>query len=343
MKRAILALAMGLTVLALAAALTSERAFTNRRMAQTMIQTPETQQTNTAEPSASPSAAAVPKASRQPEQTSKTEQTSGGREPEIYAVFGVDTEEGDSGRSDCILLASLDGQTLRLCSLARDTLVTLGDQSQETKLGHAYAYGGPEEALDTINHSFGLNVTRYAAVNFSQMPQLVDLLGGVEVQLSREEWSYMDLSGPYLGRTSLDGQESLNYCRLRALDSDDMRMLRQRKVAAAMVSALKDVKLSQLPALAASGLKLCRTNLTMPEMVALGTHLLEAGDRLTVETLSIPGNTVDAWGGLREDGVWYYVYDLEEASTALQSFFSGEAAEPAVAVDGIGMESQAGS
>lgn len=99
--------------------------------------------------------------------------------PQLYAIFGIDQQEGDAGRSDCIILASLSSEgTLKLCSIARDTLVTLPESGEETKLCHAYAIGGPALALKTINESFGLNVQNYVSVNFSQMAEMVDLLGG---------------------------------------------------------------------------------------------------------------------------------------------------------------------
>ena len=244
-------------------------------------------------------------------------------QPEIYALFGVDTEEGDAGRSDCILLMSLDGDTLRLCSLARDTMVTISGTDTETKLGHAYALGGPEGALATINENFDLNITEYTSVNFSQMAEIVELIGGVEVPLSREEWDYMGFGEPYLGTKRLNGSEALTYCRIRSIDNDDMRTGRQRTLIAAMLASVQDMPRTKLPELAIEGLKMCRTNLTLPEILRLGKAVMAERDGIKTESLSIPGDAVSAWGGVRDDGVWYYVYDLERASEVLHGFFYG--------------------
>lgn len=246
--------------------------------------------------------------------------------PEIYALFGVDTREGDAGRSDCILLLSFaeDTGTVRMCSIARDTMVTLPGEGTQTKLGHAYALGGPEKAMETINENFGLNVTRYTTVNFSQMAQLVDLLGGVEVPLTQKEWDYMGLGDPYLGTKHLDGEEALCYCRIRSIDSDDMRTARQRRLIAAMLEKVRQVPRSQLPELLSECISLCRTNIGLGELLHLGKEVLAARDHISTVSMALPGDAVSAWGGIKEDGVWYYVYDLDRAAEVMGTFFSGE-------------------
>lgn len=245
--------------------------------------------------------------------------------PEIYALFGVDTREGDEGRSDCILLLSLaeDSGTMRMCSIARDTLVTIPGEGTKTKLGHAYAMGGPGLAMATINENFGLHITRYATVNFSQMAELVDLMGGVEVPLTQAEWRYLGLEEPYLGEKRLNGEEALCYCRIRSIDSDDARTARQRRVIGAMLEQVREVPRSQLPELLGQGVRLCRTNIGLGELLHLGKTVATARQRLDTVSMALPGEAVSAWGGIREDGVWYYVYDLTRASEVVEDFFSG--------------------
>lgn len=240
--------------------------------------------------------------------------------PRLYAIFGIDQQEGDAGRSDCILLASLsqDG-TLKLCSIARDTLVTLPETGQETKLAHAYAEGGPELALKTINESFNLNVQDYVSVNFGQMESIVDLLGGVKLPLTRAEWTYMGYQEPYLGQKRLSGEEALSYSRIRSIDSDDVRTARQRKLIAAMVQEIESPM--QLPELVAKGMKLCRTNVKLLDAMRLAKTVLTRQGEIETVSMALPGETVSAWGGTRKDGVWYYVYDLEQASAAIGEFF----------------------
>lgn len=247
--------------------------------------------------------------------------------PEVYALFGVDTTEGDAGRSDCILLLSLDGGVLRMCSLARDTLVTIPGENVETKLGHAYAMGGPDKAMETIRQCFGVEVTEYATVNFSQMADIVNLMGGVEMPLTQAEWNYMGLGSPYLGCKRLCGEEALRYCRIRAIDNDDMRTKRQRTLIASMLTSLQETPKCHLPQLLAEGIQMCRTNLSLGELLRLGKAVVAQREPLTVESMALPGDAVTAWGGIRDDGVWYYVYDLDRAADVLQEFFYGSEAQ----------------
>lgn len=253
------------------------------------------------------------------------------KKPKVYVVFGIDQDEGDRGRSDCILLCSLsDDGVVRLCSLARDTLVKIPGTGQETKLGHAYAKGGPELAMQTIQENFGLQVQGYASINFTQMAELVDMMGGVELQLTQKEWDYLGLKQPYLGRIKLDGQQALRYSRIRSIDSDDMRTARQRQVVSALLKNVCNVPRSQLPELIVEGMKMCRTNVSLMTMLELGKQILTLKDGIETVSMSLPGDTVSAWGGKRQDGIWYYVYDLKEASKALDEFFFGGSAEAVI-------------
>lgn len=249
--------------------------------------------------------------------------------PEIYALFGIDTNEGDAGRSDCILLISFERESgiVRMCSIARDTMVTIPGEGVETKLGHAYAIGGPEKAVETLNENFGLNIQHYTSVNFSQMSEIVDLMGGVEVSLTQEEWNYLGLGNPYLGTKRLNGQEALTYCRIRSIDSDDMRTARQRTLIAAMLNQLRDVPRGKLPELLGNGIRMCRTNIGLADLLRLGKAVLTVENGVETVSIALPGDAVSAWGGIRDDGVWYYVYDLDRASDVIGTFFCGEDAQ----------------
>lgn len=249
--------------------------------------------------------------------------------PEIYAIFGVDGKEGERGRSDCILLMSFEKEsgTLRMCSIARDTMVTIPGEGVKTKLGHAYSMGGPEKAMETLNENFGLNITHYASVNFTQMADIVDLMGGVEVQLTQAEWNYMGLGEPYLGSMRLNGEKALQYCRIRSIDSDDVRTGRQRTLIASMLGQLRDVPRARLPELLADGIKMCRTNVGFGDLLRLGKSVLSVKNGVETVSMALPGDSVNAWGGIREDGIWYYVYDLHQAANVVSEFFYGENAQ----------------
>ena len=104
------------------------------------------------------------------------------------ALFGVDSRAGEGSRSDAMMILSVDSKRgcIKLSSLMRDAYVAVDGHGQ-TKLCHAYAYGGPELAVKTINQNFQMDIREYATVNFTQMADIVDAVGGVELEVSEGE------------------------------------------------------------------------------------------------------------------------------------------------------------
>ena len=82
------------------------------------------------------------------------------------------------------------------------------------KINHAYAFGGPELAIQTINTNFGLNIEDFVSVNFSSLPKIIDLLGGVDINITAEEVPHIqgiDIKGPH----TLTGEQALSYSRIQ--------------------------------------------------------------------------------------------------------------------------------
>ena len=211
---------------------------------------------------------------------------------------------------------------IKLCSIARDTLVYIPDKDVYEKFTHAYAYGGAQLAVKTLNKNFNLNITDYVAVNFSEMASIVDMLGGVQVNLSEAEIPYLGECGKSLtagDSVTLNGEQAVSYSRIRHLDSDNMRTSRQREVMASLFSKAGSLTATQYPALIRQGLGLCTTSLDYSEILKLSQFLLTS--KPTLEQDALPGSHVDAWGGiLPSSRAWCYVYDLREASDYLLSF-----------------------
>lgn len=114
------------------------------------------------------------------------------------ALFGVDARNDDfSGQSDVIMILTVDNKhkKLKMSSILRDSRVPLEGNTLkgeyldhwETKINAAYAEGGPELAIRTLNQNFGMNILDYVTVNFSNMAAIVDAFGGVDVELTAEE------------------------------------------------------------------------------------------------------------------------------------------------------------
>lgn len=174
------------------------------------------------------------------------------------ALFGVDSranELKEKTRTDCIIIASINNKTkdVKLASIYRDTFVYIADHGY-TKINHAYAYGGPELALSTINKNFDLNVTDFITVNFSVLSEVIDLLGGVDIEITKDELDYVNayakdvakINGkktkkiPSAGLQTLTGIQATGYCRVRYTSGGDFtRSQRQRTVMNQIVKKAK--------------------------------------------------------------------------------------------------------
>ncbi|MDD6024561.1 MAG: LCP family protein [Oscillospiraceae bacterium] len=307
MKRAIVYLSMAAVAALFGIQLVMEHLFVERRIAQTMAQSQETEM---------------------PDGVSASSEQ---KAPEIIAVFGIDGELGEGGRSDCIMLAALDEQgCIRLCSIARDSLISIPETGEKTKLCHAYAYGGPKLAVKTLEENYGLHIDGYVTVDFEGLSEITDELGGVTVSLTRGEWKALGLPEPYLGQRKLSGAEALAYCRLRALDNDSFRMERQRKVMEGLLSAFLSGREEAMPAAAIECFSHCRSDLSLPTALRLVSGAIRNRNQLHISAMSVPGDVVLAEEGVLEDGVWYYTYDLETAGEKIREFF-GEDTKGAVA------------
>ncbi|MCI8307341.1 MAG: LytR family transcriptional regulator [Lachnospiraceae bacterium] len=206
------------------------------------------------------------------------------------ALFGVDSRENSlttNTRSDAIIIASMNRLThkLKLVSIYRDTLVYIPDHGY-TKLNHAYAYGGPKLAVETINRNFDMNITDFVTVNFSALTDLVDALGGVTVEITEEEldevnryakdvaninkkdWSKIKSAGEQL----LTGVQATGYSRVRYTKGGDFtRAERQRTVIKAIIAKAKHTNPVKLLGAADSVLPQVSTSLSGTEFVWLAS------------------------------------------------------------------------
>lgn len=114
------------------------------------------------------------------------------------ALFGVDSRSGEfSGQSDVIMILTVDNRhhALKMTSILRDSRVPIEGETLDgeyldywdTKINAAYAYGGPKLAIRTLNQNFGLDISDYVTINFTNMAAIVDAFGGVEMEVTGEE------------------------------------------------------------------------------------------------------------------------------------------------------------
>lgn len=248
------------------------------------------------------------------------------------ALFGVDAIDGEAGRSDSIMIATVDPvhNKIKLTSIMRDSYVSI-DGYGDDKINHSYAYGGPELAIKTINENFGLNIEDFVSVNFSSLPVIINILGGVDIEITQDELQYINsyindinakdgTNSPnitYAGVQHLDGTQALAYSRIRYTDGGDYkRTERQRTVLAALFSKLTSASIGSYNSLLNEVLPYIQTNLTSTEILSLGTKVLGIGNNLEQDRFPR-----DGYGeGAMINGVYYLTFDRETIKSQMRDY-----------------------
>lgn len=165
------------------------------------------------------------------------------------AIFGVDARDNaieKSTNSDVNIICNINLETgeIKLVSLFRDTYLNISKDGSYNKFNQAYFVGGPEQAMTALNRNLDLNITDYVTFNWKAVADAINILGGVDVELSKAEFYYINSfitetvkvtgvgSTPltHAGMNHLDGVQAVAYGRLRLMDTDFARTERQRKV-----------------------------------------------------------------------------------------------------------------
>lgn len=239
------------------------------------------------------------------------------RQKEITSIFtntksinalllGVDEREGDRGRSDTMIVLSLNPKTesMVMLSIPRDTYVNMPGRGMD-KINHAYAFGGVELSIDTVEETFDIPIHVYGRVNMEGFEQGIEAIGGVDVN-NQMEFSQGGSHFP-VGEIHLNGEEALDYIRMRKKDpqGDLGRNERQRQViTAAMNKAANFSNITKFNDILQILGNNVQTDLDMDKMQSLFTDYL--GTRKNIETLELNGS------GQTIGGIWYYIVSDEE-------------------------------
>ena len=241
------------------------------------------------------------------------------------ALFGIDSQnEENKGRSDAIMIASVNDKTgkIKLISIARDTYVDVPDHGK-TKINHAYAYGGPELSIQTINESFGLDITDYVTVNFDSLADVIDEMDGIELEVTEAERKQINnylLKGEKLqesGLVHLTGPQAVSYSRIRNIGGDVMRGQRQRKVLECLFQKALEVNPLLYPSYVRKFSPMVETSLSNDEILKVASVGINSG--LVLEQAGLPNENIES-GGKYVNDVWYFVYDLDQAADMIEKF-----------------------
>ena len=237
-------------------------------------------------------------------------------------LFGEDNKhEEEHGRTDTMIMLSIDNvhKKLKLTSFQRDTYVYIPGQGYD-KINASYTLGGATLSIKTIQANFGVKIDRYAVVDFDSFKDIIDTLGGVEIEVTKDEIEYINYQMYKNGQSNgnrhtitakpgvirLNGQEALWYSRNRGLtigeDDNEIgisgdgwdRTARQRKLLTKMVTDLKGAGLSDIVEIVNKVGPKITTNLKKDEIMGL------VSNALTYISYEIKQTYVP------KEGLWYY-------------------------------------
>lgn len=229
------------------------------------------------------------------------------KEPFSVLVLGVDEREGDKGRSDTMIVLTVNPEknSVKMLSIPRDTRTEIIGKGFDDKINHAYAFGNEKMSLATVENFLDIPLDYYIKVNMEGFEDIVDAVGGVTVNsstaFSQGGYDFKE------GANNLDGKAALAFVRMRKQDpnGDFGRQDRQRQVIQGVIKkGISFNSLTNYDGIFGALGKNVRTNMTFTEMKEIQKNYKKAAG--SIEQLSVTGN------GQTIDGVWYLVVPDEE-------------------------------
>ncbi len=261
------------------------------------------------------------------------------------ALFGVDSTVGEltkNTRSDTIMIASINNETneVKIMSVYRDTYLNLGDDTYN-KCNAAYAKGGPQAAISMLNMNLDLDITDFVTIGFDGLMDVVDAVGGIEIEIDSAELKHInnyqisiadtsDLDGydpvTTTGLQTVDGLQAVSYCRIRYTAGDDFaRTERQREVIQAILDEAQSLSVGELTGIAENAFSSIYTSLELTDIIAVLSNIAAYE---IVDEGGFPGEEYLTTATLGSVGSSVIPVDLEDAVTEFhERFFGSEAYE----------------
>lgn len=228
-------------------------------------------------------------------------------QPLSFLLLGVDERDGDRGRSDTIVVITVNPNknSMTMFNIPRDTRTEIVGRGTEDKINHAYAFGGVPMAMDTVEQFLDIPIDYYVKVNMEAFKEIIDAVGGVEVvnNLAFSIDGYSFTEGP----VTLDGDAALAYSRMRYEDpkGDLGRNMRQQQIIKAIIKkGASFSSVTKFGSILDSLEDHVKTNLTFDDMKKIQKHYRSATAK--TETFEIKGT------GKRINRIYYYLVSEEE-------------------------------
>ena len=221
-----------------------------------------------------------------------------------FLIFGIEEIEG-AKNTDAMLIASINTKdnTIKLTSLLRDTLVKIPGHNPN-KLNAVYSLGGASLLVETVEQNYRVKIDGYASINFEAFESVVNLLGGVPIQLGEQEAKYLNTTN-YIsnkayrnvvpGWNTLNGNQALGYVRVRRVptlggaNDDYGRTLRQRRVMSAIFNQYKGKNLFDLLSVTQKCLGYVKTDVTQKQIELMLEDVVE-NMISSLDTFRVPVN-----------------------------------------------------
>lgn len=254
------------------------------------------------------------------------------------ALFGVDSRNGSLGKgnnSDVNIICNVNMDTgeIKLVSVYRDTYLNIDNHGSYNKINQAYLQGGADQAIQALNRNLDLQMDDYATFNWKAVVDAINILGGVDIELSKAEFYYINAyitetvkaTGvgshqlTHAGMNHLDGVQAVAYARLRYMDTDFARTERQRKVIQLAFDKLKAADFATINNVMETVLGQIETSVTLDDLIPAAKNITKYH---ISETTGFPQARTDANMGRK--GACVIPATLTSNVTSLHEFLFGE-------------------
>lgn len=233
--------------------------------------------------------------------------------PFSVLLLGVDERAGDRGRSDTMIVLTVNPilESVKMVSIPRDTRTEIIGRGTQDKINHAYAFGGVEMSMDTVENFLDIPIDYYVKINMEGFKEIVDAVGGVTVvndlDFTYEGYHFAE------GTLELNGEKALAYSRMRKEDprGDFGRQLRQRQIIQAVINEGASLStLTRFDSIFDALGDNVKTDLSFSQLVSIQSNYKEAAKSLEQVQVEGKGTTINK--------IYYYQVS-DEAKTELQN------------------------
>ena len=254
------------------------------------------------------------------------------------ALFGVDSRNNSVGKgnnADVIIICNIDQGSgeIKLVSVFRDTYLSVSDNGLYNKINQAYFLGGPKQAVEALNRNLDLQIDDFATFNWKAVVDAVNILGGVDVELSKAEFYYINAYitetveatgvGSYqlkqAGLNHLDGVQAVAYARLRKMDTDFARTERQREIIDLCFQKLKKSDFAVVNNVMEAVFPQILSSVTIDDIIPAAKNLTKY---TIADTMGFPAARSDA--NMGKKGACVIPQTLESNVTLLHQFLFGD-------------------